>query len=318
MRQLAAFVAVADERHFGRAAERLGTVQPAVSQLVRRLERELDVVLFDRSSHHVALTGAGNELLPIARQALSARDAIAEAAAATVRGDRGTLRIGTSAGIGVNLNLLLARFAERRPRTNVRLQLLHTPAKLRALRSGDLDLAFVRMPPVTSGVRVIKLWNEALVAVLPASHPVSAADEVDLDRLSSLPLILAPSSSNPGVRGQLLTVCRDRGLEPRVGPALGDVQEAFGIIATGAAWTLLTESNALAPPVGIAVRPIAGPRARTTVDLAWRSSGTDALTRAFVELATHARDAGDLVSSAPPAASRSHRSDRGVRYPAGR
>jgi DNA-binding transcriptional LysR family regulator len=297
LRQLAAFVAVADERHFGRAAERLGTVQPAVSQLVRRLERELDVLLFDRSSHHVALTGVGHELLPIARQALSARDAIAETAAAAVRGAQGVLRIGTSVGIGVNLNLLLARFAERRPRAQVRLQSMHTPGKLRALRGGDLDLAFLRVPPATPGVHTVELWSEALVAVLPASHPLSAADEVRLEHLSSLPLILGPASSNPGVRAQLLTLCRDRGLEPRLGPALGDLQEAFGVISTGAAWTLLTETNALAPPVGIAVRPIAGAPARTSVDLAWRGSGTDALVRAFVELAVQARDAGDLLPS---------------------
>src|SRR4051794_3882799 len=99
LRHLAAFVAVAEERHFGRAAERLGTVQPAVSQLVRRLEDELDVVLFDRSSHHVALTGAGDQLLGLARQALTARDAIVDTAAAAVRGEQGVLRIGTSAGI---------------------------------------------------------------------------------------------------------------------------------------------------------------------------------------------------------------------------
>src|SRR5947209_18258984 len=74
LRQLAAFVAVADELHFGRAAERIGVVQPAVSQLVRRLERELGIVLFERSSHHVALTAAGTELLPAARRALAASD----------------------------------------------------------------------------------------------------------------------------------------------------------------------------------------------------------------------------------------------------
>src|SRR5205823_4883684 len=85
LRQLAAFLAVADELHFGRAADRIGIVQPAVSQLVRRLERELGIVLFERSSHHVVLTAAGTELLPIARQALAARDELANRAAALAR-----------------------------------------------------------------------------------------------------------------------------------------------------------------------------------------------------------------------------------------
>jgi len=133
LRQLAAFVAVADELHFGRAAEHLGVVQPAVSQLVRRLERELGVVLFERSSHRVVLTGAGAELLPAARRALSARDELAAAAPALVGGRQGELRIGTSEGISAKLNMLLARFAVERPNASIRLEAMHTPAKLRAL-----------------------------------------------------------------------------------------------------------------------------------------------------------------------------------------
>jgi len=114
LRQLAAFVAVTDELHLGRAAARLGVVQPAVSQLVRRLERELGVVLFERSSHHVALTGAGAELLPGARRVLSASEEFAAAAPALARGEQGELRIGTTEGAGANLNLLLARFSWER------------------------------------------------------------------------------------------------------------------------------------------------------------------------------------------------------------
>ncbi|HEY0814626.1 MAG TPA: LysR family transcriptional regulator [Pseudonocardia sp.] len=286
LRQLAAFVAVADERHFGRAAERLGTVQPAVSQLVRRLERELEIVLFDRSSHHVTLTGAGAELLPGARQVLAARDLVAETAAALVRGEQGVLRVGTSEGIGPNLNLLMARFAERRPRAGVRLQALHTPAKLRALRSGELDVAFVRAPAAVSGLRMVQLWTEVLVVVMPEQHPASGETAVALGRLSALPLILGPSSSNPGMRQRLLALCRDRGLEPQLGPPLQDLQEAFGIISAGAAWTLLTEANATPPPVGTVVRAIEGPPATTAIHLAWRASGLSQLARTFVDMAT--------------------------------
>lgn len=197
LRQLAAFVAVAEERHFGRAAEQLGIVQPAVSQLVRRLERELAVVLFERSSHHVALSSAGAELLPAARRVLRARDSVAEAAAAWVRGEHGVLRIGTTEGIGTNLNLLLARFAQRRPQVSIQLWAQHTPAKLRALSTGDLDVAFVRAPTPTPRVRTCPLWSETLMVVLPERHPACAEPAVHLDQLSSLPLILGPATINP-------------------------------------------------------------------------------------------------------------------------
>jgi DNA-binding transcriptional LysR family regulator len=297
LRQLAAFVAVADELHFGRAAESLGVVQPAVSQLVRRLERELGVVLFERSSHHVVLTGAGAELLPAARRALSARDELAAAAPALVRGEQGELRIGTSEGISSNLNLLLARFAEARPNASIRLEATHTPAKLRALRDGDLDVAFLRAPLDTAGLSLVELWSEPLVAVLPARHPLAAREAIPLAALSSLPLMLGPRSENPGMHDQLLGLCRRCGLDPSLGRELDSVQEALATISTGAAWTLLTATNAPQHAPGVAVRAIAEIDARTAVALAWRPTGHSPLARTFIELAVNARDRGEL---APP------------------
>jgi DNA-binding transcriptional LysR family regulator len=301
LRQLAAFVAVADELHFGRAAERLGIVQPAVSQLVRRLEREVGVVLFERSSHHVVLTGAGSKLLPAARRALSARDELAATASALVHGEQGELRVGTSEGIGANLNLLLGRFAEERPNVSVRLQPVHTPAKLRAVRDGELEIAFVRAPVDPTGLRVDELWREPLRAVLPARHPLAAQATVALRDLSSLPLMLGPRSTNPGMHDQLLALCRGAGLEPLPGPPLVSIQEALATISTGAAWTLLTASNAPHSTRGVAVRAVSDPDAHTTVALASRAAGAGPLAHTFVDIALRARDRGELAAAADSA-----------------
>jgi DNA-binding transcriptional LysR family regulator len=298
LRQLAAFVAVADELHFGRAAERLGVVQPTVSQLVRRLERELGVVLFERSSHRVTLTGAGSKLLPAARRTLSASDELAAAASAVVRGEQGELRIGTTEGIAANLNLLLGRFADERPNVGIRLQAIHTPAKLQALRDGDLDVAFVRAPIELSGLHIAELWSEPLQVVLPERHALAAHAAVSLAELASLPLLLGPRSTNPGVRDQLLALCRQSGLEPRLGPALGSVQEALATISTGAAWTLLTTSNAPRDAPGVAVRALADPEAHASVALAWRATGASPLARSFIDLAIRARDQAELAAQA--------------------
>jgi DNA-binding transcriptional LysR family regulator len=292
LRQLAAFVAVADELHFGRAAERLGIVQPAVSQLVRRLERELGVVLFERSSHHVALTREGAELLLAARRALAARDDLATRAAALVRGERGELRIGTSEGIGRNLNLLLARFAEQRPNAGIRLEALHTPAKLKALRGGELDVAFVRAPLELSGLRCVQLWSEPLVAVLPERHPVAAAHAIPLSALSALPLMLGPRHANPGIHDELLTFCHEAGLQPHHGPELHNLQEALATIASGTAWTLLTTSNAPENMPGVAVRPLAEHDARTNIMLAWRTTSASRLTHGWLIQCLHQSESG--------------------------
>jgi DNA-binding transcriptional LysR family regulator len=299
LRQLKAFVAVADELHFGRAAERLDVAQPAVSQLVRRLERELGVVLFERSSHHVALTGAGARLLPAARRALTASDELAAAVPGLVRGEQGELRVGTTEGMGPGLNLLLARFADERPSASVRLEAIHTPAKLQAVRDGDLDVAFVRTPSDISGLRLAELWSEPLLAVLPERDPLAAQETVSLAGLESLPLMLGRRSANAGMYDALLAVCRRSGLEPRLGPPLESVQEALATISAGAAWTLLTATNAPQVP-GVTARAVVEPAARLSVDLVWRASGPNPLTRTFVELALRTRDRGEL--GPPPAA----------------
>jgi DNA-binding transcriptional LysR family regulator len=298
LRQLAAFVAVADELHFGRAAERLGVVQPAVSQLVRRLEQELGIILFERSSHHVTLTGEGAELLSDARSVLAASDALATRAAALIRGEQGELRIGTTEGISQNLNLLLARFAETHPKAAIRLEALHTPAKLKALRAGELDIAFLRAPVELTGLRSMQLWSEPLVVVLPDRDPLSSQDEIRLSALSSLPLILSPRHANPGIHDELLKLCHDAGLQPQFGPELHNVQEALATIASGTAWTLLTTTNAPQGVPGVAVRPLAGHRAHTNVTLAWRATGASQLTNTFTGLAREARDQGDLAPTA--------------------
>jgi DNA-binding transcriptional LysR family regulator len=207
------------------------------------------------------------------------------------------LRIGTSEGISAKLNTLLARFAEERPNASIRLEAIHTPAKLRALRDGDLDIAFLRAPLDTTGLRMVELWSEPLVAVLPTRHPLAAREAIPLAALSSLPLMLGPRSKNPGMHDQLLALCERCGLNPRLGRQLDNVQEALATISTGAAWTLLTATNAPQHTPGVAVRAIAETNAHTTVALAWRPTGHNALSRTFIELAVHARDRGEL---APP------------------
>src|SRR5438034_4146258 len=147
LRQLAYFAAVADELSFRRAAERLHIVQPAVSQQVRRLERELGVPLFDRSSRRVRLTAAGERLLPEARAVLAVAGRVREVAADVAAGADGILRVGTSQGLGERLDRTLEELRKTAP--GIRVRLVSAPAAERVarvarVRAGDLDAAFVR------------------------------------------------------------------------------------------------------------------------------------------------------------------------------
>jgi DNA-binding transcriptional LysR family regulator len=242
LRQLSYFVTVAEELHFGRAAERLHIVQSAVSQQIRRLERELGAELFDRSPRHVRLTGAGERLLPEARAVLAAADR-ARAAVAPARG----LRIGTSTGLGEHLDRVLAAFAEREP--DIQAELVSLPVRERLVRVADgrLDAAFVRAAtsegPVP-GVRVVPLWTDPLVAALPAGHPLAARDEVALDELAGLPLIITARRLNPALVDLVIGACHDAGFEPLPGPVSGSLQDTLATIGTRPLWTVVYASHA--------------------------------------------------------------------------
>ncbi len=258
LRQLHYFLAVADELHFGRAAERLHIVQSAVSQQVRRLERELGVDLFDRGTRTVTLTHAGREFLPRAvavvdaeREALDGMAALCKAA---------VLRIGTSVGLGTRLQRVLAVFAVEAP--EVILDLVSAPraVRLRRVRDGELDGAFVRDGPTTEGVRLVPLWQDRLVAALPAHHRLAAEPVVRLADLAPLGLRIAPHDANPQLVDLVTGACRDEGFEPLLGPTFTTDQDTLAAIATGPpTWTVFYASQAeITPAPGIAYVPFAG------------------------------------------------------------
>ncbi|GLX99657.1 MULTISPECIES: LysR family transcriptional regulator [Actinoplanes] len=197
LRQLAYFVAVAEEQSFTRAATRLHVVQSAVSAAVKTLERELGATLLDRNAKRVRLTDAGATLLPRARTALDAareaRDAVAE-----VRGGlRGTLRIGTLTSVRIiDLPALLGEFHRRHP--GVLLRTTAAPSGsvglLEALLDHRLDLAFVSLPGAhPPGVRLIELASSVLDLVVPPGHPLAGRSSVPITELAGLDFIDSPT-----------------------------------------------------------------------------------------------------------------------------
>ncbi|MCC3770191.1 LysR family transcriptional regulator [Streptomyces sp. UNOC14_S4] len=293
IRQVRYFVVVAEELHFGRAAERLHIVQSAVSQQVRRLERELGVELFDRSPRHVRLTGAGARFLPAARELLVAEERARAAVAGFAGRAARALRLGTSAGLGAHLDRLLDVFAATAP--DVPVELVSAPARQRTemVASGDLDAAFVRGGMTAPGLRVVPVWRDPLVAVLPSAHPLADAPDVALADLAALPLRLPPRRDIPALVDLVVTACHDAGFEPVPGPLSHTLQDTLAGIGSGEpTWTVAYAAHAdqlrttrvaflpfrgsgLRLPTGLAVRPeVMSPELSLLVE-ACRPAGDD-------------------------------------------
>ncbi|MFD7835386.1 LysR family transcriptional regulator [Streptomyces sp. NPDC059761] len=268
LRQLRYFVTVAEELHFGRAADRLHIVQSAVSQQVQRLERELGADLFDRSPRHVRLTGAGERLLPEARAVLAA----AERARAAVREQTG-LRLGTSTGLGEHLDRLLGDLAALAPDTSV--QLVSAPAhdRLEQVADGRLDAAFVRSLEPAPGVRILPLWKDPLVAALPAAHPLARETELAISDLAGLRLCITARRNNPALVDLVVGACHSAGFEPLPAPVGGSLQNTLATIGAGSIpmWTVVYAAHArvlLSPRV--AFRPFRAPGLALPIGLAVR------------------------------------------------
>ncbi|MCU1643350.1 MAG: LysR family transcriptional regulator [Nocardia sp.] len=248
LRQLEYFVAVARDRHFGRAAERLHIGQPAISQQIRRLERELGAELLDRSPRHVRLTTAGACFLPEAEAVLAAA-ARAQAVIAEHAAQRtATLRIGTSAGLGAHLDLILDELAALAPDLVVDLVSAPTRARVEQVVAGELDATFLRDrsdPAELPGVQLIPLWADPLVAALPARHPLAQNETVPLEDIAKLPLRLTHRRNNPVLVDLVVGACHAAGVEPLPGPNSVNMADTLTTIGTGRpSWTVVYASHA--------------------------------------------------------------------------
>jgi DNA-binding transcriptional LysR family regulator len=246
LRHLRYFVAVAEELHFRRAAERLHVAQPAVSEQIRKLEEELGVRLFDRTQRSVSMTDSGAALLDEARRVLHQADVAATAARnardrATTRLRIGHLHDSMPSSVARAMQLLGANA----PLVQVSLETGGAVRLIEEVRAQRLDAAVVGLPAPTSGLRATPAGSQGVVAALPVTHPQAVNPVVSIDRLAPERLILLPADTNPPFRNAVISICRDAGLSPtfvEVGEAR--VEHALLAVAAGAGMALLPESAA--------------------------------------------------------------------------
>jgi DNA-binding transcriptional LysR family regulator len=246
LRHLRYFVAVAEELHFRRAAERLYVAQPAVSEQVRKLEAELGVQLFNRTHRSVSLTLAGAALLEEARRVLHQADIAQMAARTAAQQATERLRIGhlpdLLPGSVARAMRILGTSA---PRVQISLQTGPTARLIDQLRAHQLDAAIVGLPVAANGLRITRAGGEHTVAALPTSHPHAASRSVALERLAPDRVILPPRDSNPAFHSAVLSICRAAGLSPTlIELAEAHIEHALLAVAAGAGIALLPASVA--------------------------------------------------------------------------
>ncbi|WP_019928674.1 LysR family transcriptional regulator [Nocardia sp. BMG111209] len=215
LRKLRYFVVVAEERHFGRAAERLGIAQPPLSQRIRELERDLGARLFDRGRRGVELTEAGQILLAESRDLLARWDRARTLVGKAHRGEMDALRVGVPPEVpGRVLAALLTGFRQRYPEVRLDLLELSTAEQVRLLGDGELDAGLLQHPIDVIGLELGPVIETPLGVVLPRDSPLAARPELTLADLAGEGLVLFPRAAAPGLYDTTLRTCWEHGFRP--------------------------------------------------------------------------------------------------------
>ncbi len=290
-----AFIAVAEERSFRRAATRLALDQSAISRRVKELERRLGAALLHRTTREVGLTGAGEVFFEENRDLLRRLERSGQAALAAAQGELGRLRLGYMSFAALSpMPQAVMAFRQRHPQVGVEPIYMGTQAQQVALRRGTLDVGFLIGPFVQPGFGTLGVSAERLVAVLPAQHPLAQQRELRLAELAGAGLVLGNAVEWDFYRALLGGLFASRGLAlaPAVEPS--STLGIFGLVAAGLGATLYPEGVCGLQLQGIVIRPIADCDVVIHTLLAWRLSAGP-LVQHFV------RTVREMLAAAAPA-----------------
>lgn len=272
LRHLRYFVAVAEERHFGRAADRLHISQPPLSQQIRRLEAELGEQLLYRTTRSVEVSPAGEVLLERSRELLAAAESAAEDVRRAARGEYGRLAIGfTGSSTYEMLPSLAAALQLELP--DVALDLrgeLLTPTQVTRLLDGTLDLGLLRPPVRERELNTEVLRSEPLIAVLPRSHPLATSDSVPLDQLKDEPFVTYPSHFRSVLHDAVEDACEAHGFRPRAAHEVAETATLVSFVAAGLGVSLVPASVQHMTVRGAVYRPLSENSTQVELAAAWR------------------------------------------------
>ena len=288
IRWLEAFVAVAEELHFGRAANRLQMAQSPLSQTIRRLERELGVTLFDRSTRSVALTPAGEALLPHAHRVFEELELARQATRAVSGVFYGTVSIGFSGALN-HLTLPPLTRAVRHRYPDVTLKLVGrvmTRDGVEQVERGALDLAFVALPLDPSPtIRTRLIARQPLGVALPVDHRLAGEPEVDLTDLAGDGFVTTPVAVGSGLQETALRACVNAGFRPRVVQEITDPFMILTLVAAGVGVALMSAEIGEIMPSGSVYAPLRGEQLYLQHALAWSADNPSTVLKAVLAVA---------------------------------
>ncbi|MEM8707000.1 MAG: LysR family transcriptional regulator [Actinomycetota bacterium] len=240
LRRLDAFVAVAEELHFGRAAERLHIAQPALSQQVRQLENDLGLALLERTTRRVTLTADGAAFLPHARQLLVSAQGVARAAEELRVGARGRLRLGFVDSTAFEfVPRFLGRFRAAWPDADVELLTMSSDEQARALVDGEIDLGVARTVPVRPVVDSAVLGHDRFMLAVPGDHPVADQQTVSLRRLFDDTFVGFSRTSSPSLHAEVRSLLAGHGVAYDPAIEATEYTTIVGLVAAGAGVALV-------------------------------------------------------------------------------
>ena len=289
LRHLRYFIAVAEERHITRAAERLGMQQPPLSQQIRALERELDVQLFRRLPRGVELTNAGAALLADARAILSHIDHAFATTKRTARGEQGQVAVGFTSSAPFNpfVPRIIRAYREAFPLVSLTLEEGGTTELIDDLRNERIDAAFIRTAIANQeGIVVSTLLQEPMVLALSGGHILSRRKgALALRALAGETFIVCRRRSGPGLYDAILAACNAAGFSPQNGQEAPRIVSTLNLVAAGFGISLVPQSLQRMSMDGVVFRRLTGsPQPRAPLYLASRRGETSASVRHFLEL----------------------------------
>ncbi|RFD29969.1 LysR family transcriptional regulator [Pseudomonas sp. GL93] len=290
LRHLRYFIAVAEELHFGRAAQVLGISQPPLSQQIQALEQEVGARLFERTNRRVELSEAGRLFLQEARLVLAQVDKAADVARRAQLGELGELKIGFTSSAPFNSSIPQAIFAFRQafPAVHLNLQEMSSTQVAESLMDESIQVGLMRPLPLPDSLSVVELMREPLVAVLSAGHPLAQGSErgLHLEQLAEEPFVFFPRSYGSGLYAQLLNLARDAGFSPHFAQEAGEAMTIIGLVAAGLGVSVLPASYQRIRIDGVVYRTLLDPQAVTAVWLVQRKGAQTPMAKGFVELLT--------------------------------